>query len=143
MSRISFKAVLLGFGAVLILDTLIGAALLAILGGDAFGEGRSEQQVNEAIQASVSSLAFLLSSVVLGSLTTVVGGYLAARIAKSYPYFNALALGLLGGAFGLLFSPQYPMWFNVLGLVLVVPAALLGAHLLTRISRARAAELKR
>ena len=138
MARVSIKAVLLGFGAVLILDTMLGAALFAILGGDAFSDEGSEQQVRDAMQASISSLAFLLSSVALGSLTTVVGGYLAARIAKSYPYFNALALGLLGAAFGLLFWPQYPIWFNLLSLVLVVPAALLGAHLLTRISRARA-----
>jgi len=138
MARVSIHAVLLGFGAVLILDTLLGAALFAILGGDAFGEGGSEQQVKEAMQAAISSLAFLLPSMVLGSLTTVVGGYLAARIAKSYPYFNALALGLLGAAFGLLFWPQYPIWFNLLSLVLVVPAALLGAHLLTRSSRTRA-----
>ena len=55
MSRISFKAVLLGFGAILILDTLIGAVLLAILGGDAFGEGKSKQQVSEAMQASMWS----------------------------------------------------------------------------------------
>jgi hypothetical protein len=138
MSRISLKAVVLGFGAVLVLDALVGAVLLAILGGDVLVEGKSEHQVIEAIQASGSGLAFLLSSVVLGSLTTVVGGYLAAHIAKSYPYFNALALGLLGGAFGLLFWPQYPLWFNLLGLVLVVPAALLGAHVLTLSSRAHA-----
>jgi hypothetical protein len=138
MSRISLKAVLIGFGASLLLDALIGTILLAILGGDAFVEGRSEQQVTEAMQGSTSSLAFLLCSVVLGSLTTVVGGYLAAHIAKSYPYFNALALGLLGAAFGLLFWPQYPLWFNLLGLLLVVPAALLGAHLLALTSRPHA-----
>ena len=138
MSRISFKAVLLGFGAVLVLDALVGAVLIAILGGDVLAEGKSEREIIEAIQASGSGPAFLLSSVVLGSLTTAVGGYLAARIARSYPYFNALALGLLGGAFGLLFWSQYPLWFNLLGLVLVVPAALLGAHLLTLASRAHA-----
>jgi hypothetical protein len=138
MSRISLKAVLLGFGASLLLDALIGAILLAILDSDAFVDGRSEQQMTEAIQSSTSSLAFLASSIVLGTLTTVVGGYLAAHLAKSYPYFNALALGLLGAAFGLLFWAQYPLWFNLLGLLLVVPAALLGAHLLALTSRPHA-----
>lgn len=130
MARINVKAVLLGFGAVLLLDTLVAIVLFAVLGAD----GTAEQAVSEAI----SNPAFLLSGVVLGSLTTVAGGYLAARIAKSYPYFNALALGLLGAAYGLLFWSQYPLWFNILGLALVVPAALLGAHLLAVSSRAHA-----
>jgi len=121
MARINHKAVLLAFGAMLVLDTLVGIVLFALLGVDATAE--------HAVGEASSSPAFLLSSVVLGSLTTVAGGYLAARIAKSYPYFNALGLGLLGAAFGLLFWSQYPLWFNVLGLVLVVPAALLGARL--------------
>ncbi|MCW5658437.1 MAG: hypothetical protein KIT60_12095 [Burkholderiaceae bacterium] len=130
MARINFKAVLLGFGAVLLLDTVVGLILFAVLGVNTTTE--------QAVSQASSSLAFLLSSAVLGSLTTAVGGYLAARIAKSYPYFNALALGLVGAAFGLLFWPQYPVWFNILGLVLVVPAALLGAHLLAISSRAHA-----
>src|SRR4249919_19204 len=134
MSRISIKAVLLGFGATLLLDVLVGATLLAIL-GDVFVEGKLEKQTSDAVQATGSGLAFLWSSVVLGSVTTAVGGYVVARIARSYPYFNALALGLLGAVFGLLFWPQYPLWFNLLGLLLVVPATLLGAHLRTVATR--------
>ena len=130
MARISIKAVLLGFGAMLVLDTLVGIVLYGTFGGG----GTAEQAVSEA----VANPAFLLVSAVLGSLTTAAGGYLAARIAKSYPYFNALALGLLGAVFGLLFWPQYPAWFNILGLVLVVPAALLGGHVLALSSRAHA-----
>lgn len=130
MARINVKAVLLGFGAVLLLDTVVGFILYAVLGVDPTAE--------QAVSQATSSVAFLLSSAVLGSLTTALGGYLAARIAKSYPYFNALALGLLGAAFGLLFWPHYPVWFNILGLVLVVPAALLGAHFLAINSRAHA-----
>jgi hypothetical protein len=130
MARINVKAVLLGFGAVLLLDTLVGLILYAVLGS----ESTAEQAVSEA----TASPAFLLASVVLGSLTTVAGGYLAARLAKSYPYFNALALGVLGAAFGLLFWPQYPLWFNIVGLLLVVPAALLGGHLYSLRPRAHA-----
>ena len=120
MARVNIKAVLLGFGAVLLLDTLAGLVLYAVLGV----EGTAEHAASEAS----ASPGFLWSSVVLGSLTTAAGGYLAARIAKSYPYFNALALGLLGAVFGFLFWPQYPLWFNILDLLLVVPAALLGAR---------------
>ena len=130
VTRINTRAVLLGFGAVLLLDTLVGLLLFAVLGA----EGTAEHAGSEVSPSPV----FLSSSAVLGSLTTVAGGYLAARIAKSYPYFNALALGLLGAAFGLLFWSQYPPWFNILGLVIVVPAALLGARLYRSSSRAHA-----
>jgi hypothetical protein len=135
MARVSIKAVLFGFLATLALDILVGVTLLAVLGGDIAIEGKSEQQIGEAIRATSSTPVYLACSLVLGSLTTVVGGYVTARIAKSYPYFNGLALGVLGIIWGALFWSDLPLWLNLLGLVLAVPTALLGAHVFARRSR--------
>lgn len=75
------------------------------------------------------STNFLLGSIILGTLSTMVGGYLAARIAKKEPYWNAGAIGVLGIVLGLLLAKDYPLWFNVVGFLLALPAALLGGHL--------------
>lgn len=132
MNRISLKALVLGFLLVLVLDAAVGIGLLALHGGDLFVEGQSDEEMAAALDALTKSASFLLFSILLGTLTTVLGGYVAARIAKRYPYFNGLALGVLGAVFGLAFWSEYPLWFNLAALASVVPASLLGAHLAVR-----------
>lgn len=132
MNRISLKAVLLGFLLVLVLDAAVGIGQLVLHSDELFVEGQSDEQVAAALEALTTSASFLAASALLGTLTTVVGGYAAARIAKRYPYFNGFALGILGAAFGLAFWSEYPLWFNLLALGLGIPASLLGAHLAVR-----------
>ncbi|MBI3147674.1 MAG: hypothetical protein HYZ17_04100 [Betaproteobacteria bacterium] len=132
MNRISLKAVVLGFLLVLVLDVALGVAQLALHSDELFVEGQSDEQMAAALDALTTSASFLIFSILSGTLTTVVGGYVAARIAKRYPYFNGLALGVLGTAFGLAFWSEYPLWFNLAALVTGIPASLLGAHLAVR-----------
>ena len=69
----------------------------------------------------------------LGSLSTVAGGYVSARIAKRLPYMNSAAVGVVGlvlGAF--LADGTLPLWFNLLGFASVLPMALVGGHLAKR-----------
>jgi len=132
MKRISPKAVVLGSLLVLALDAVVSVGLVALRGGEIFVEGRSVEQISEALHAVMLSKSFLLASMVLGTLTTVIGGYVAARIGKQFPYFNGLVIGLLGMLIGLTFWSEYPLWFNLLALVSVVPSALLGSHIAVR-----------
>lgn len=132
MNRISLKAVLLGFLLVLVLDAAVGMGQLALHRDELFVEGQSDEEAVAALGALTKSASFLAWSIFLGTLTTVVGGYVAARIAKRYPYFNGLALGVLGTVFGLAFWSEYPLWFNLAALVTGIPASLLGAHLAVR-----------
>jgi len=135
MVRINIKAVVLGFLATIALDAVVSVVLLAVFGGDIFAEGRSDQEFKDAIRATTTTVPYLVFSFILGSMTTVIGAYLAARIAKRYPYFNALGLGLLGVAWELLFWSDLPLWLNLLGIVLAVPTALVGAWVYVRLSR--------
>ena len=132
MKRISPNAVVLGSLLVLALDAVVSVGLVALRGGEIFVEGRSVEQISEALHAVMLSKSFLLASMVLGTLTTVIGGYVAARIGKQFPYFNGLVIGLLGMLIGLTFWSEYPLWFNLLALVSVVPSALLGSHIAVR-----------
>src|SRR5262245_25967986 len=102
MVRINIKAVVLGFLATIALDAVVNVALLALFGREIFAEGRSEQEIKDALRTTMTTVPYLMYSFIPGSMTTVVGAYLAARIAKTYPYFNALGVGVLGAAWGLL-----------------------------------------
>ena len=129
MDRISFKGVVLGMLLVLFLDLMLGSVLMISMGGNAIDFNAPEEQVLEAIDVLTRSSMFLLMSVILGTITTVVGGYVCARIAKKYPYFNSAAIGLLGIILGIFVGDNFPWWFNLLSYGLSIPAALLGGHL--------------
>ena len=60
------------------------------------------------------SSLFLMTSLLYGTGTTVFGGYVAARLARAFPYFNALAVGAIGIVLGLLLASEAPWWADAL-----------------------------
>ena len=130
MRNISLKGIILATMLVIALDTISGIAVMPIFfGGDALDEGMTEQEQNDAIAAITLTTNFLLTSLIRGTLSKMVGGYVAVRIAKREPYLNAGAFGVLGILLGVLFLKSAPLWFNVSSLLLILPAALLGGLL--------------
>ena len=117
MQGLSIKGIAVATIIVLLADVIAAIALTVALGNG---------QPTAALAASTS---FLLGSAVFGTLSTVLGGYVAARIAKTRYYANAGVIAGLGILIGVLTAKEYPFWFNVVGFILVLPAALLGGHL--------------
>jgi CBS domain containing-hemolysin-like protein len=130
MSGIDIRAILLATLAVFGIDFVSSIALFAVF-GDQVANG-SEEQVRTAVEALSRNPAYLRTALVLGTASTVVGGFLVARIARRIPYFNALAYGLLGVVLSTLTTGDLPMWFRVVGIGLTVPAALLDAYFAKR-----------
>ena len=126
MNGIDIRAILLATLAVFGIDFLSSIALFAVFGDHA--ANCSEEQVRAAVEALSRNPAYLRTALVLGTASTVVGGFLVARIARRIPYFNALAYGVLGAVLSTLTTGDLPMWFRVVGIGLTVPAALLGAY---------------
>jgi hypothetical protein len=129
MIKISIKGVILAIVVVLILDTIAGMVTMAIFVSHSVKEGMTKQQMNEAVVAVTLSTDFLLVSIIFGTLSTILGGYIAAQVAKNNYYMNAAVIGVLGMVLGALTATDYPPWFSLLGFLLVLPAALLGGHL--------------
>lgn len=127
MRGIDIRAILLATLAVFGIDFVSSIALFAVF-GDQVANG-SEEQVRNVVEALSKNPGYLRTALALGTASTVVGGFLVARIARRIPYFNALAYGLLGIALSLLWTGgETPTWFTVVGVGLTVPAALLGAY---------------
>jgi hypothetical protein len=131
MQGISIKAVILGTVAMFALDILVGSVLLRV-----FGEGltpeMTEQEMDAVFAGLIENGAYLFWGVVLGTLTTVVGGYIAARTARSLPYKNAFAFGVVGIVICSFMMGDLPFWYNALAIVTALPAALLGAYIAKR-----------
>jgi uncharacterized membrane protein YjgN (DUF898 family) len=132
MWGISIKAVVLASLAVIGIDIVSGIVLAAVFGGPSLSAEMTDEQLREAAAAMVQQPGYLTAALILGTASTVLGGYLAARLARTVPYFNALAFGVLGAVLGLLTSSELPTWFRVVGLGLTVPAALIGAYFAKR-----------
>lgn len=128
MNRFDPKAIAIAFLASLALDVVGGGVLLATF-GTGLTEHTTPEQMQEALRVVTQGQGFLLASLAFGSFTTVLGGFVAARLARGYPYFNALAVGLLGIALGLLLPSESPGWFDAFAYLSTLPAALLGGHL--------------
>ena len=100
MKEISGKAVLIAIVLVMAADLAIGLGLLVVLGSGTFRSGMSDQELLEWLDAVTLGTPNLLATALLGTLSTVMGGYVAAPLAKRARYLNAsmfTALGLVIG----------------------------------------------
>jgi hypothetical protein len=128
MKNIRLWAICVAFITELVAYLIISSITLAVLSNGSLTPDLDQETLNKATEAILDSNEFLMSRVVLGTLTTVGGGYLAARLAKTYPYYNGLGVGLIGLIFCILQWGD-PLWLNFFALVMTLPASIYGAHL--------------
>lgn len=128
MQNISIRAVILATLAVLGIDIVSGMVLTQMFGGPGWGAGLSREEIERAYQVLMQDVRYLTLGLLLGTASTVLGGYLAARLARSMPYYNALAFGVLGILISTIGAGSLPTWVKVVGLGLSLPAAVLGGH---------------
>lgn len=131
MTRFDPKAIAIAMLLSLALDVVGSIALVASFGVE-FTQEMTQEQVNAAIEAVTQTPSFLFASLIYGTATTVFGGFVAARLARSHPYFNALAVGTLGIVLGLLLGGDSPFWFEALAFVVSIPAAVAGGQIALR-----------
>jgi hypothetical protein len=126
MKYLDLRAIVLATLAVFGIDFITGIVLFSMFTN--LVTNASEEQVRAAAVALAHDPGYLRAVLVLGTASTVVGGFLVARIARRIPYFNALAYGVLGMVLSTLTTGELPLWFRVVGIGLTVPASLLGAY---------------
>jgi hypothetical protein len=117
MKGISIKGIVVATVVMVIMDSILGVVLALVL--------RDDQPIDQLVMTTL----FLLGSTIFGMLTTILSGYLAARIAGVRHYANAAVMGGIGIVIGIFTAGSFPLWFNLVGFIFVVPAALLGGHI--------------
>ena len=131
MTRFDPKAIIIAMLLSLALDVVGGVALVVSFGLQVTAQ-MTPEETQAAIEAVTRTDGFIFASLLWGTATTVFGGFVAARVARSHPYFNALAVGVLGIVLGLLMGGQAPFWFDALAFLVSVPAAVAGGHIALR-----------
>lgn len=131
MTRFDPKAIIIAMLLSLALDVVGGVALVVSFGLQVTAQ-MTPEETQAAIEAITHTDGFIFASLLWGTATTVFGGFVAARVARSHPYFNALAVGVLGIVLGLLMGGQAPFWFDALAFLVSVPAAVAGGHIALR-----------
>jgi hypothetical protein len=129
MPRVSFHALITAFSSEILVDLLLHHLVLAIFAGDLLVANMSQEATRELLDTVSNTTPYLPTVMVCGSLTTVAGAYLAARLAKRIPYYHGLAIGLMGVAFGLFFWSDQASWLDYIGMLATIPLSLFGAHL--------------
>jgi hypothetical protein len=129
MKKIRITAVVIAFVAELGLDQIIATILFVAFGHTDFSPDMSDADKAAFATAVWSDGGFMLVAFFCGTATTVLGGYLCARIAKTYPYYNGLAIGIVGIVWTLLPFGESPWWYTALGVLMSLPASIYGAHL--------------
>ena len=130
IKRFSAKAIATGTFVAFALDLLTGIVSLMIFSGDALQAGATQDEIRAASELVQQNDAYLFAALVLGTLTTVVGGYVTARLARQLPLLNACAMGVLGVGLGILLSSQSesPLWLDIFGTLVTLPAAIAGGY---------------
>ena len=132
MYRISIVAVVAAFLAEFAADLVIQNLLLMIFAVGDVSPDMGEDAARQLVQKIMESTGFTTATVILGSATVVGGGYLAARIARRFPYYQGLGIGILGIALTLYFWRLQPLWLSLLSLITNIPLSIWGAHLAKR-----------
>ncbi len=129
--RVDLRALVAGVAA-----DWFGTLLTAGLLGVAFGVGPDTS--DGRLQELLASPEFIISATLHGSFFTALGGYVAARLAPADPFRHAVIVGLLSLVLAVLLAtspgegPQAARWVDMLGYLLVVPAAAAGGWLGSR-----------
>jgi hypothetical protein len=130
--RISFKAIAIAFTAELGADLIIRQLFFYWFAQGMITPDMNDAELQKVGQAVIDTTAYVPCMFVLGTATTVLGGYLAARLAKRIPYYHGLAMGIAGILFSLVLWSRDARWYDYLGLLITIPASLYGAHLARR-----------
>ena len=125
------QAVIVGCVVDFVGTTLFGVVASFVFGIALATGGMSGEDIARALNASA---VFQIFSFVSGMAFTVLGGFVAARIANYLEYRTALWVGFIGLVIGELIlgmsaQSSYPAWSRLLGDLLIMPAALFGANL--------------
>jgi putative membrane protein (TIGR04086 family) len=109
--------------------------IIIFFGQEIVKQGKPSEEAFNKILTSPEHL-FILGAV--GALCTVLGGYVAGRIAKNLEIKHGALVGL--GSLILVTleqvisgkSTSYPLWFEILGYLMAVPAGALGGYVAQR-----------
>jgi hypothetical protein len=84
------------------------------------------------LQKLSSDRGFLIIGYFGGIAFTFLGAYITARMSRPDSVLNMLVFGIISTLFIVFFASMYPLWYNVLCMLTIIPVSLVPAYLLAR-----------
>lgn len=136
MRYLSLKAIALGTALMLTLNMLFSLILFLVYASTNLATGPSQAALISAKAALSQDNLYLMAGLVLGSIASIFGGFVTARISKSLPYFNCLTVAVLGLLAQAIFddgSAGSPVWDFIIQCLIIAPGVLTGAVLAAKL----------
>jgi hypothetical protein len=118
------------------LATIVASSLLVSLFAAGLAQEHGGELPEEALEPLLASPEFLLASLVVGLLCTVFAAYLGARRAACFFIRHGAWIAVASALAALLLyaiadpqGPRPPLWFDLVGFTLMIPAGALGGLL--------------
>jgi hypothetical protein len=122
LADIKFKAVIIGAVA----DNAGTLFVMTLLAATLASAGLSEDEV----MGRMRSTSGLLLGLIIGLGCTVLGGYIAGRIARQAERTHGALLAVIGMVIALIFrNGGDPAWFDIAGFAGMLPAGMFGGWL--------------
>lgn len=131
--KFHFIGVLIG----LCIDNLGTLLTSGLMGSLFFADSKLS---DSELQKLYNNVGLMLLLLVIGLLWTLLGSYMAARIARRAELFNAAIIGVIGAGIGfdsMLTDHSVPLWYDLLGFIAIVPVSLLGGYMAIKKKQAR------
>lgn len=129
MRGLKFSAIIVGALVDVIVSILLGVPFAIILIAYHTSQGMTMAAATEQIQKEAHSVLMLLASIGLGGTGSLVGGFVAGWMARHHRVTNGAGAGILSVLLSVFAWSGYPLWFNLLGVVITVGLAASGAYL--------------
>ncbi|MGE4649570.1 MAG: TIGR04086 family membrane protein [Myxococcota bacterium] len=117
------------------LATMLGGLLFLSAQVERYGIQPGDELPEEVLRGLQNDPTLLAGSLVIGILATTLGGYAAGRMARGHRRQHGAFVGLVGVLLGLLaYGPaasgeRPPLWYDLMGFLLMIPAGALGGTL--------------
>jgi hypothetical protein len=132
LPRLDFKSLVIAFVAELGTDEVVQYLLFYLVAPELPADGATDEQRTQFVKLVLETTAYRPWAFVLGMITTVLGGYVAARMAQRIPYYHGLAMGIVGVVFMLATWDESATGYEYVGLLITIPASIFGAHFARR-----------
>ncbi len=129
MKRIRIVALVAGLAADIVGTILLSIALTLVFLALRHGTGNSPQT---ALQKLSSDRGFLVIGYFGGITFTFLGAYITARMSRPDSVLNTLVFGIISTLFIVFFASMYPLWYNVLCVLTIIPVSLVPGYSLAR-----------
>jgi hypothetical protein len=129
VKRIRIVALIAGLATDLVGTIIVSAAVTFAFVALHSASGQRPEAI---IQTLATDPLFLIIGYVAGIAFTFLGAYIVARMSRPNSVLNTLLFGVISTLLIVFFASMYPLWYNVLCVLTIIPVSLIPGYLLAR-----------